>query len=597
VWRRTAKIIWNKSFDSMVKENNNNKPKKQNTTKPKPAAPKPKAKASPNGMQKVKAQVVENMVLKQQSKVVSDILLSTILPGDGKSMRLPFQADQKTAVVDWEVDAVKQCGGEAEILGLSVSLSRTQALVLTGQPGVPWLETLRVTGWLFGMTGTKYLTHIFTGANAGSVNDGCLHVDYFAGTLHTPNGSKSVTLPTVEGPAFSNSETPANTARQRAAYVPGGAYPFLVIQADDVASSAAVGVVIRAVRYDDRGRAVETIVYDEVNTGFLTIDNGSTFTRPLKTTTFITPLPAGYYQFYHHSYTGADFNGKLSMSVALGPANGSIDAPLAEKMWSGDALLPITPPRLATLEDPYTAARATSCAILASNATNMFNIEGSVLGARLDAQAYFPSAATTATQSRAREAVKAKRYFGLLRDGAYFFAPLETQLLQYRDYVESGIIPLPLLSASSTTDSQEWDFGAYESHNVPIYHAGLSVPFSVVYLTDNGGVTAPGATTMNLRLEMHVEYRTDNPQLTLGVARGEQADLLLAQQVLASLPYFYENPTHWERVMQRLRAAWGTIRPYAPQLMLGMGRAAGAAFPEAAPMLHAAAAMGALKFR
>jgi len=175
---------------------------------------------------------------------------------------------------------------------------------------------------------------------------------------------------------------------------------------------------------------------------------------------------------------------------------------------------------------------------------------------------------------------------------------LETQLLTYRDYAQPGFVPQPLYDSSSTATVQTWDFTLPSLPlNVPIYHAGLSVPFSVMYLTDNGGLTAPGATTMNLRLEMHVEYRTDNPQLTLGVANGEQADLLLAQQIMATLPYFYENPTHWERVMARLRAAWSNIRPFAPQLMLGLGRAAAAALPEASPIIHAAAAMGAMRLR
>lgn len=578
-----------------------NKPKptqkktRRNTTTVKPKKQKQPVKQA----SKLKRQVVENLALKQQTKAVSEILLATILPGEGKSMRLPFQADQKTAVVDWEVDAVKQCGGEAEINGATVSVGRTQVLVMTGQAGVPWLESKRVSGWMFGMGGDSYKTLVFSNFKGGTNATGSMHIDYFSGRITDVNGIRDVVLPTVEGAAFANVGQPFNSARQRAAYVPGGARPYVVQQCTGLTINALIYIVVTAVRYDDRGRPIEVITFPSMSTTFAPAGNFETYTKPLSPSTTYA-LEAGFYQFYFSVSGGEDVAGIYSVGMALGPSNGAGTATAEEKLWPSEALMPITPPRLNTLEDPYTAARITSCALLASNATNMLNIEGSVQAARLDAQAYFPSSMSSATRTRAREAIAAKRYFGLLKDGAYMFCPLETLLLQYRDYVQAGRVDHPLYSQSSVEGIQIWEFHAElvpAVQNVPIYHAGLSVPFSVMYLTDNGGINAPGATTMNLRLEMHVEYRTDNPQLTLGLAHGEQADLLLAQQILATLPYFYENPTHWERVMQRLRAAWSTIRPYAPQLMLGAGRAASAAFPEFSPIINAASAMGAMRLR
>lgn len=81
---------------------NNAKPKAQ---KPKAKAvrrPAPVKQVAATPQSKVRQLVMHNPGLKQQTKNVSNILLATILPGDAKSMRLPYQADQKTAVVDFD---------------------------------------------------------------------------------------------------------------------------------------------------------------------------------------------------------------------------------------------------------------------------------------------------------------------------------------------------------------------------------------------------------------------------------------------------------------------------------------------------------------
>jgi hypothetical protein len=360
---------------------------------------------------------------------------------------------------------------------------------------------------------------------------------------------------------------------------------------------AEVEVTITQIRYSHKGQPLDVRIYEKAAIEMATTGNNKTYSYLLEDNTELEP---GYYQFYYYYHAIGSSDAVMNLSVVLGSKHIEAEVP-----WPTESLVPIYPPRIQTLEDPYTAARVTSCAILASNATNMLNIEGSVLAARLDEHAYLPSVLTETTKTRARETIAAKRYFGLLKDGSYMFAPLETQLLQFRDYVVIGRLPYIKQLTEGKVILKEWAVDvpiggqnpSSDPVNVPVLYTGIGVPFSVVYMTDNGGTTAPGATTMNLKCELHVEYRTDNPQLTLEVARGEQADLLLAQQILAHLPYFYENPTHWQNVIQRLRLAWAHIRPHAPQLLLGAGRAASGAFPEAAPIISTLAQLGAMRLR
>lgn len=575
----------------MVKAKNNAKRAAKGGNRPKQQK---RAKPVQDNLGATRAKVTLGLAgVKPTTRMVSEIVRSVVMPADGHKLRLPFQADQKTAVADFEIDKTLQVSGEETLIGQLYTVQDRQVVVMTGQAGVPWLRSQRLAGRLYGMNssaagtgfgGTTLQGEMLTATNF--VQN--LHIDHFSGLVDDGGGYRSIDFPTVRGAPFTNTNTPAATARSVCAYVPGGCRARLLYQTYGVTLPYDYVFRIRAyaVRHNPNGEA--GLVYQTgVVSATIPVASSGIAVAGLN---FSQTFEPGFYQFY---IEGSWLVNKVTTAdLKVGVMLCGTTSELEDQLWPADSLVPYTPPLLGEERDPYTAARVTSCAVLASNASPVLSMEGSVTAARLDEQSDYCKALDSTLLQKVQSAHPSKRYFGLLRLGSYMFSPLETEYLKFRDYSTPG--------GSVTANGENYGINSATT-NIPILYTGYSVPFSVAYYQAPArapaGAITTSATSLNMRLEIHIEYRTQSPLLELGIARGEMSDVLSAQQLMAMIPYFYENPTHWENLVRRLHIAWRTIRPYAPQLALGMGRAAGAAFPEAAPVMHALGGLAAMKLR
>lgn len=531
--------------------------------------------------------------LPNHNRMVSEVLRAVILPGEGNKLRLPFAADQKTAVVDWEVDQTYQAGGTANVgvINTLYNVSAIQTLVMTGQPGVPWLRRQRLAGNLVGMSSglvNSEATEVCAGWVPGSRFNLPLLIDYFSGRVDSGEGLEPVSFPSVRGAPFTNSYTPPIAARSICAYVPGGCYPTLMVRTSGAVLIApcTFDATVSVVSYRPDG-VTDGLQQGVVSVSMAIVDHYKWAGWPLG----MGILDPGYYQFFIEVLTTS--TGAVATNIELGMLlNRNANFITTIEPWTEDSLVPYSPPLINTERDAYTACRATSCAVLASNSSSVYAMEGSVLCARLDEEHALPKAASANVMKIAKAVAKSKRYFGLLRNGAYGFCPLETAYLKFRDYsVVGGTVnditfPSPgIIVVTPIVDVR----------HVPVLYTGDAVPFSVFYFTDLSN--ANGASMLNLKLELHIEFRTDSALKEQAVAVGEQSDVLAAQQLIAHIPLFYENPTHWENIMHALNVAWRDIRPYAPALVLGASRIAARAVPGAAPLIRAAGYMAANRFR
>jgi hypothetical protein len=181
-----------------------------------------------------------------------------------------------------------------------------------------------------------------------------------------------------------------------------------------------------------------------------------------------------------------------------------------------------------------------------------------------------PALLTADARNVAQTIHPSKRYYGALEHGGYAFSPYEVENLKYQKY----------RYVSTHNDFYEPDAEPGFTEAVPMYYIN-TVPISVLYFDDKD--TTSGS-QLAIRAELHLEFRTDSPLFDISSTIGIESDLLLAQQIMANLPYFYENPSHFARIRDLVNRLWRRMRPYAPALIRAGGTALSGAFPEAGPV-------------
>lgn len=537
-----------------------------NRNRPVPAnGPAPLPRGGPNRAQGIVMNNVRHSVSEvHTTNVVRDLILQATMPADQKRLRLPYDATQKTAVADLEVDIDLKVS--APPVGLTSFWGTQTAMLVTGQAGCPFF----ITGRMPNGTKLTYTLKRITEDDRWELMGGeMLHhtgatipiaADYGVLTYGAPPGNRIV-YPTCHGP-WTGSIHPARIASVFIpCYFDKTVIGFLCADAPTVPTN--LKMQLRATRFSPNGQAVENLRATFTSANLVNAEyreENVTWTDESGTVQVFRP---GFWQFSR---------GTLGSDNATNALNWCIQIHL-ENTLGGDMTLltPVTAPTFETNDDPFENTRVTASAFLATNVTSVLNKEGTILGARLDYDTLergIPAFASSEVREIAQKVHPSKRYYGPLEHGGYTFSPYESKNLQFRRYRFIGKQTDRPTFSSAVTDI------------VPILYVN-EVPVSVMYFDDRD---SSASSQLAVRAEVHLEFRTDSPLFDVQATSNIESDLLLAQQVMANLPYFYENPAHFKMIKDYMNRVWKRLRPFAPALIRAGGTALSGAFPEAGPI-------------
>lgn len=220
-------------------------------------------------------------------------------------------------------------------------------------------------------------------------------------------------------------------------------------------------------------------------------------------------------------------------------SGGSIGSP------SGSAvlMLPFTnPPELVNSQIPFQRTRLNSSAALLTNVTAALSKEGTILAARLKADAVDPWSFNSAHLNSVHPSM---RYYGPLEKGLYTFSSPTANLDAFDDH----IVQLPVSPSSTNLIYRP----CFMWQDVGIYNA---------FLLSDLGSSAVG-TQMAVSVYSHLEFETTSSLFAIGVSTARLEDLHAAEVALLRFGHFHENPLHWAALA---KAAVGALKFVAPMV-------------------------------
>lgn len=502
---------------------------------------------------------------------VRSLALAALLPADTRDIRVPSPTPQKTATTKLEISGDLQVAGTLTKITGSLNCPTTAKIVSTGQAGVPWLISRVVSYTLYGQAlgDTRLEQQLSVGPIMTHVNSGrgdvvnfdavMLAVDFLAGEVMTYGRSEYTatytTYPTMAGAFVSNTARPA---RRNSFYLPALSELSLTYGILGTALEGANTINSRIVvtRFNPDGTVDSARPVDGIG---LVVPGGVT-DHYYDAATNISLAP-GVYQI---SWEGTD-------QTTAWTAGSQLLIGVKLVALEKEALVPLDPPYIYTNEEPYTATRCTSSSVLLSNASSVLNKEGTVLCARMDARHDWSNTISQANQVAAGQVATEKKYTGCLADGVYTFMPYMMENLAFSDYRDDALVAMTLTVPA-------------EKQAVPVYYWTRNVPYHVLYLSDKD---AASATNILYKMVLHLEFATDSALFSQGVCQTRLTDLDDTMRLISSMPFFYENPGHWDWIQNKLNAAWRRVAPYAPDLVRALGATARRAFPEVEPIVRA----------
>jgi hypothetical protein len=515
----------------------------------------------------------------QQKAAVRDLVLSTVLPGDYRHVRVPSATPQKSAIANLQLDGTLPVEVTNAAQGGYKNTTNKTAVVVTGQAGVPVLQQLARNSAFYGnslrtTTQEDMIIPVEDASAQFQSVDRMMPVDFFSGYV-TPEGvdpfnrDRQVTLPTVRGDWMGADYA----SRKNCCYIPTSFTLILNVRSAAL-TTGSCNVYVDVWEYGSDGEVINRTAASYITI----IQNERLSFNDLATTVY----PPGYYQFGVSSVgnlVNPPIAGGIALSVAITTYIGAVQ-PYDTKPH----MLPVLPPGLTgdSSVDAYSQCRVTALSLLCKNVTRVLDLEGTIEAARVDYNNVIAKVPTLAVNQVARTANADKRYYGALKDGCYTFAPLTAKSLEYRNYILR--VPEARTVVVEPPDAHPYspDF-AYTNHfnfgvDVPVLYMD-PVPYNVMYFSD-----ATGGSQLATMMELHIEYLTDSPFLNVGTSTFTLEDLYHAQQLMSQIPYFYENPLHWAGLKNSLNSAWQRFKPYAGKLIEGAGAGVSAAVPELGPI-------------
>lgn len=193
------------------------------------------------------------------------------------------------------------------------------------------------------------------------------------------------------------------------------------------------------------------------------------------------------------------------------------------------------------------SCRRTSYSFLLTNRSNALVAEGDVLSARLESA--LPGTRQWPLTATKLAAAKDK-FSGAAPKGCYTYMEFTEWDEAFRDYAGETYLP-----------------SFYDNANM----------MNVVTINNRG--TNPNQYT--IVEDIVLEFRTQSQLFATSVSEMDFNELVVARRINNMTSYFYENPLHWQDIINYIRAAWALTRKHATTL----GTAASIAFPEAAPAI------------
>ncbi len=185
------------------------------------------------------------------------------------------------------------------------------------------------------------------------------------------------------------------------------------------------------------------------------------------------------------------------------------------------------------------SARTLGHSILVKNVTNMQTKQGSITGVQPGKSRHWSSFATQAGTEDAFVAVR--DYAGAantrpLETGFYgFIKPTEEEDLKLRE-------PFTVTSTVGT-NTTFWSYARTPT---------LRTEYIVVVAQAANGSNPSGGQNLLVRTDLAGEYETSNQFFNVDKPRAEPADWRDGMEALASMQQFYENPTHWKRILSTI---------------------------------------------
>lgn len=214
----------------------------------------------------------------------------------------------------------------------------------------------------------------------------------------------------------------------------------------------------------------------------------------------------------------------------------------------------MAPAEFANSSLPWYSARTTAASLLGTNVSQVLNKGGTVLAGRVAPQVINPFSVGSSYITTLHPAEKA---FLPLETGVYTYAPPSTDLVDFWDYT------LPTGGGSSPG---------------PLYRLDNTSLVNVLFITA-GSV----AETLAVNVDWHIEFRTSSALFPIGLSTVTLETLHQAQIALASVGFFFENPTH----SKILHAVTSAVKRYGPSALGLVNPTAGRLAKKAVVMLSA----------
>jgi len=207
------------------------------------------------------------------------------------------------------------------------------------------------------------------------------------------------------------------------------------------------------------------------------------------------------------------------------------------------ALYPLTyPVEFTNSTLPWYSTRVTASAFLGTNVTQIQKKGGTILAGRVAPSVQNP---WEVSQSYVNGLHPAEKAFLPLETGVYSYCPPSTDLAAFWDYtLPTGI-------------------GSNSSKACPIMRLDNDSLVNIMYIT-----ATSDAEQLAITCDWHIEFRTSSALFPIGLSAMSLESLHTAQLALASIGFFFENPTH-KTLLNKVVSAAKSFAPQAAGLLAG----------------------------
>jgi len=191
---------------------------------------------------------------------------------------------------------------------------------------------------------------------------------------------------------------------------------------------------------------------------------------------------------------------------------------------------------------PWYSTRVTASAFLGTNVTQIQKKGGTILAGRVAPTVQNPWAVN---QSYVNGLHPAEKAFLPLETGVYSYCPPSTDLASFWDYT------LPT------------SVGSNSGISCPVMRLDNDSLVNILYITATSDPEQLAVT-----LDWHIEFRTSSALFPIGLSAMTLESLHTAQLALASVGFFFENPSH-KSLLERVVGAAKAFAPQAAGLLAG----------------------------